>query len=179
MGVCDYTCAIQNNGQDLDIYQKLETEEIPEDSEDHTSSDSGCDEAILIEVPIGTNFNSMTFADLAQFPIRKGQGYSWDSWDFESPQGYYKVLFDEVAPVDTKSKMPEKAVWQSPDVPNVWLINVEPFAYACFVKQTVHHEQIPYAYYKLILENWGQEVGSIDGQDKQSLFDRVQNMMKM
>lgn len=161
MGVCDFTCFIQHNGQCL-ISTGYEAEEPPADGEQEEEEDPlvydpeqdegdgyGCNEAVLVHVPAKHTVReilSWPLQAFAAFP-RETVVYRWDDWGFPALEesDYRSVLCSD--------NWWERCVWRTAERPGVLLVNFAPDAFDAFVLKQVPAEGIAWSYYRAAHEN--------------------------
>lgn len=158
MGVHDYVCFVQQNGQ---ILRPLEYDEedphSPDDwEEDKTFDYGGSNEAVIVFVETKkweTMMNSKSFnlKDLSSCPIVMAS-YSWDDWDFKEISGYREHMLEN----DDITK--NEAIWKSNDYPGFTLVNFDPNAYDTFVLQKIDPKLVPFWYFKVCFENLNLDV---------------------
>jgi hypothetical protein len=164
MGVCDYTCAVERNGQNLRGFVPgagcLGADEVGEndssDERDDWSSDecddwsAGAGEAVLVAVPEAVAVReilSWGLSKFAEFPAERVD-YDWDGWCFVGVEGYSEVLTRSAT-----SSWYDTAIWSSPSRPGKRLVNFHPAAYEAFVTGRTAARDIPRGYLKEVFSN--------------------------
>lgn len=135
MGVHDYVDFIQRNGQDI----------FPLSGDENST---GASHAILVLIPkkhTKRDILSWTLTEFQKFHIKE-VGYSWDDWDFEEVEGYRELLLDD-------HKWWDVAIWESPTIPNTYIVNFEPETYKAFVLGQEDSNKISKRYYKTVFGN--------------------------
>lgn len=144
MGVCDFTCFVQRNGQSLFA---LSTSDGENDSDEDISSLEGSASAILVIIPRnGSKISkriilSWKLSQFAKYDTIK-TGYNWDSREFDELPGYSDVLDND--------KWTNTAIWKNKDN---YIVNFEEGAYKAFVEEKLASDKISLKYYEIIFEN--------------------------
>lgn len=144
MGVHDYICFIQRNGQCLYILR--ETDETEDDDDD---DECGSNEAIIVLVPKSNKITDILSWNLQKFAEfeKIEEKYSWDDWAFEN--------FDDYRDYLCKDNWWEQTIWEDQKIPGMYLVTFEPNAYDAFVLGKISPENISRSYYEKVLENRG------------------------
>lgn len=152
MGVHDYVCFVQRNGQCL--YElNLISEQSDEDLSDDEFDGCGSNSALIVFIPTTYTIRDILSWHLHRFKdfTVKEVNYSWDNWNFEGYDGYGDILSE-------KDKWWEQCIWESPSEPGFYLVNFEKGAYQAFVLGEARPEQIPKNYIKEVFNNRNLEV---------------------
>ena len=159
MGVHDYVCFVQRNGQCLNQLELLPEgpEGNSDDEGDHSDDEfDGCGSrsAAIVFVP-----NSFSVREILSWPLSrfrdftmKKVGYSWDGWSFEEYEGYDGAL--------RADNWWEQSIWQSPSAPGFHLVNFEEGAYQAFVLGEARADQIPRNYLNEVFSNRHSDIPS-------------------
>ncbi|SNW62384.1 Hypothetical protein ORPV_480 [Orpheovirus IHUMI-LCC2] len=169
MGVHDYICFIQKNDQCLYFFDKndlVDEEEIYNDDDNDKDRECGKSTAIIVKVPSNITYeeiNKMKLKEFANFDKIVGH-YSWDDWNFTNIPGdsYRNMLMDSEG----------SGIWKDSTHFDGYYVTFDPFAYDVFVLCKYDPKAVPYAYYKLILENRNIEETATD---KNILFNIISN----
>ena len=151
MGVCDFVCFVQRNGQNLVCLEPRDPGDPEESDEEADGRGSGT--AVLVRVPVTVSRRDILaweLADFAAYP-RVEAAYGWDGCEFDSASGYSD------APLSSDSWW-EGSIWASPDFPGEWLVNFEPGAFDAFVLKKISPAEIPWWYLKEVFENRRREL---------------------
>jgi hypothetical protein len=157
MGVQDFVDLIQRGGHLCPIELFPEGGGVDEefDSSDVQFSTVGCAEAVLVLVPAKHTVREILTWNLprfAEFPICR-VGYDWDKAEFDGIEGYSEASDLEVDTIEGYhwNTWWNAAIWSSPSLPGIRIVNFTPEAYDVFVCGTVRPERVPWAYYWTIL----------------------------
>jgi len=170
MGVHDYTCFVQRNGQDLRPLEFCDDDEkdnlLDPVSDGGNGGNVGGSTAILVKVPAVFTVQdilSWKLTRFAEFPA-VGVSYDWGDWEFspEVAPGYGKVWEHDETWIDT-------AIWESSAFPDTRLVNFEPEAYNAFVLGRVRPNTISGIYYRTVFENRETPIPA----DKTLAFDAI------
>lgn len=136
MGVHDYIDFVQRNGQCVASLFFLDNDEDDPGLQYETS-----DQAILVMIDkkySKADILSWHLREFAKFPTVKVT-YSADDWNFIEVQGYSEILMAD-------KEWWDQAIWESPSVPGIYLVNFEPNTYNAFVLENFIPEKIPQSY---------------------------------
>lgn len=169
MGVHDYICFVQRNGQNVkslttSIYY-YNSDEDEDYSEDEDLEEYGAGEAVLVLVPKTFTIEeilSWNLREFQKFSIKRCE-YSWDDWSFtEFP------FYDEFI---RKDKWWEQTIWTDDSLPDTYIVTFETGAYDAFVLGKIDQELISSTYYRTILDNRNLDMPS----GKTSAYDFIMN----
>lgn len=172
MGVHDYVCFVERNGQCLMGPVETSPEESESSNDEELEGGCGFTTAILVMVPIKytkREIISWSLDKFKEFEMREEE-YSWDSWGFENIEGYRDVLHSQ-SYIYTLSEWVNLSIWQSDDIPGFWLVNFHPEIYRIFVLGNKEAKNISKLYYKWIFKNRGVTCPK----SKEQAFDKIIN----
>lgn len=144
MGVHDFCCFVQRNGQNLHGFEPLARGTPDSKSDLHdVSQREGAADAVIAIVPDGVDVEALELPEFAKYPVLE-TSYSWDAWQFTEleDEEYFEVLgdYDHIG------------VWKHTTYPGKQLVNFERNTYLAFVKGQIPPKRVPYAFYGLLLE---------------------------
>ena len=142
MGVSEYICFIQRNGQNVTslVLGESEPNRFPvlrtsNYTERIVNKHADCGKAIVVLVP-----GSYSLPDILSFELKDFRKFeyvktyhNWDTRQFKGIKGYYDVLMENP---DDNAEWWEYAVWTSLSFPGYWLVNFEFMSYHVFVRFT-------------------------------------------
>ena len=167
MGVCDYVCFVQRNGQTLVGLDPIPREDPLTNAgnksarKKHTRAIRGlCTfekeefrDAVLVRVPKNEYSKADILAwDLKHFAKfkRVAGTYDWDNWDFDTIRGYRGVLMGDTC---ESTAWWDQAIWESPDFPEEFLVNFDATVFRAFVLGHYDAAQIPWEFFKCVFAN--------------------------
>jgi hypothetical protein len=119
MGIHDFVCFVQRNGQYLNSFPPYEYEA----------------QAMIVKIPTSTPTSITTKYDILSWDLEKFKefsavkvNYSIESYEFEGLSGYPEIL-------SCTMNWWDQTIWQSPDADGFWLVNFSLDAYKIFVAQ--------------------------------------------
>jgi hypothetical protein len=184
MGVTDFECLIERNGQVLHgielLEQPMTTEQelknFCEDEWDGKISEdllqdvmdsyegAGARMGRLILIPRSLSLEEVTsipLLELGKYPFRD-EIYDWDEWDFPNFEGHSKFKMGEI-PFPTS----RECLWSNDDH---WIISINPMVYDVYIRQLYPPELVPLAWYLIALD------GTIpESYDKPHLYQLTMN----
>lgn len=195
MGVCDFTCFVQRNGQCMGTHSVLkkpmtvreeaiemldkknptQAEILEAINEDDGDGMCGSAKAIIVYVPKSiTREDVLNMAPSAMIKYKSCEdNYSWESLGFSEHEGYLDWLSGDLPKPAQPTKHPEPScVWGSAS--DFHYVNFDPFAYECFVLWKHDPMRIPAAFFRDILQSYGLSLADVSPTlDKGELFAAV------
>lgn len=139
MGVHEYVCFVQQNGQNIEKISD-HWDQVSDEEDNYTT-------AIIVHLPGSMNYEeikSMKLTEFSKYPYTLSY-HDWDSWEFEKINGYGEVLMEE-------NTLGDRSIWRENDDPNTqWNINFYQFNYDAFVLGKYNPDDIPLSYYEIII----------------------------